>query len=112
MSWIEEQKKLLARMEKINEGRLAIERRIAADRAAGRIPSVSGEGYDLDRDLLAFSPVLMGAHREALDRIERLEQENARLREAGALLAKGVPPFERRMHPAFDAACCVFEEER
>lgn len=49
---------------------------------------------------------------EAEARIERLEKENARLWGAGALLAKGVPPFERRMHPAFDAACRVFEEER
>lgn len=31
------------------------------------------------------------------DTIERLEAENARLREAGKVLAKGVPPFERRM---------------
>lgn len=48
-------------------------------------------------------PALIKAHLEALDEIERM-------RAAGKFLAQGVPPFERRMHDAYEAACRVFEE--
>ncbi len=41
--------------------------------------------------------------RDTRDEIERLRQ-------AGKFLAQGVPPFERRMHDAYERACRVFEE--